>query len=321
MGSRSARKFGAVVLGVVSLAACGGAVTPGGSGSTGGSGSSSGSAGGSSSTSGGGGRGGTGGSSSGTFIEDGGIGFIEDGGVGDDSPIFEEDASRPVDSGVACPGESWNGSCHELIDDLETNTGFLPPMSGRDGARYTYNDGTPGSTQTPAPWPASAFSASPTAPPFPDPVTGANSAFSAETSGSGFTTWGAGMGFQFVLASSQGTQRPYNASAYKGVVFWARAQPGSQATAVRVTLSDSNTNSSVGACGTPAECDPFGQTISLGVGWQSYTLPFASLQQESWGKPYPALVPSALYNMNFQVQADQTFDFVVDDIYFELSSP
>jgi hypothetical protein len=227
------------------------------------------------------------------------------------------------DAGIVdpvCPdgASAWNGQCVELIDDLESDTGFLPPIGGRDGAWYTYNDGTAGGMQSPVPWPAMAFAPGSTTPAFGNPVTGGMSAYSALTSGSGFTSWGAGMGFQFVLSSAQGVARSYDASAYKGIVFWAHGLPASPTVAVRVDLYDSNTINDGGVCGSPSECDPFGMEIQVTPAWSEYTMLFSGLAQESWGKQFPALEASALHNMNFQFSPSEVFAFEVDDIYFIL---
>ena len=45
--------------------------------------------------------------------------------------------------------------------------------------------------------------------------------FAATTSGPKFTTWGAGMGFTFNNPGAKAC--PYNASAYKGIKFWAKS--------------------------------------------------------------------------------------------------
>jgi hypothetical protein len=238
---------------------------------------------------------------------------LEDASPEDVSVILVQDGALPPATDAGCT--QWTTYCVELIDDLESNTAFLPPISGRDGPWYTYNDATPGGTQWPVPWPASTFTASSTMPAFANPVTGANSAYSAGTYGAGFTNWGAGMGFLFVNSTSQGTPRPYDASAYQGIVLWARANGMST---FRVTLSDANTSSQVGACGSPSECDAFGATLPLSPSWLPKLLDFAMLTQESWGKHYPALDPHTLVNMNFQVPAGQKFDFEVDDLYFIL---
>ena len=268
------------------------------------------------------GSGGSGGTASGGSS---GIGYGSSSGVPFDAGVFDAsfpvvDASSPVfpEDVAVCTGPSWYSYCVELVDDLEGDTGFLPPVSGRDGPWYTYNDGTAGGMQVPPPWPASAFIPVPTAPAFSNPVTGAMSAFSAETSGSGFTTWGAGMGFEFVLSDAQGKPRPYDAHGYKGVLFWARTTAG-EALDVRVTLSDANTNSSVGACGASSECDAFGIDIEPGPDWIPFPMMFADMRQESWGIQYQGLDASALYTMNFQVSPGVTFDVAVDDIYFVLA--
>jgi hypothetical protein len=230
------------------------------------------------------------------------------------------DASLPTPSiDAGCPGTSWSGLCVELIDDLESNTAFLPAISGRGGPWYTYNDGTAGGMQWPVPWPAGTFMPSDTMPAFANPVTGASSMYSARTYGAGFTNWGAGLGFLFVPSTAQGSPRPYDASAYKGIAFWSFS---SIAGPIQVTLSDTNTNSQVGACGAPSECDPFGTLVKLPPSlWTLATVDFSTLTQGMWGKRYPALDTRTLMNMNFQVYPGGKFDFEVDDIYFILKSP
>ncbi len=234
--------------------------------------------------------------------------------------IYPVDAGIGIaDVGPACPGISsyWNGYCLELIDDLETDTGFLPPVNGRDGPWFTYNDGTAGGIQVPQPYPPTPFGPETTSPSFSNPVTFASSSWSAGMAGGGFTTWGAGMGFLFLLADAQGKERPFDASAYQGIVFWGVAHHISTSQ-VRAFLYDGNTNYDGGACGGNGQCDPFGADVTLSIVWSPTTLLFSELKQQGYGTQYPALDPTTLYGMNFQVSQDQAFDFQIDDIYFIL---
>ncbi len=57
-----------------------------------------------------------------------------------------------------------------------------------------------------------------------DAPAGLTSAFAAETFGSGFGVWGAGMGFDFNNVG--GVKSAYDGAKYKGITFWAKA--GSQ---------------------------------------------------------------------------------------------
>jgi hypothetical protein len=196
-----------------------------------------------------------------------------------------------------------------MIDDMEDGDGSILPAGGRVGAWYTYNDATPTGMQKPLAM--SPFVMTP----------GGRTAtgYAAETSGSGFTVWGAGMGFNLddpgdgMNGSAKVT---YNASAYSGIAFWAKAGAGA-APALRVNVSDKNTDPAGGVCMPADKCnDHFGKDIRLTEEWALYTMNFADLLQLGWGQPSAALDVAHLYAVQFQVAKGVTFDVWLDDVAF-----
>src|SRR5690606_1927607 len=97
-----------------------------------------------------------------------------------------------------------------LIDDLDDGDASIAEVGGRIGAWYTYNDETTGGEQAPP-------SDSDFAPSAGGPT---DSGFMARTTGSGFTEWGAGMGFD--LNNPGDAKGTWDASAFTGVAFKAR---------------------------------------------------------------------------------------------------
>jgi len=192
----------------------------------------------------------------------------------------------------------------ELIDNLESDDGHIIPTNGRSGSWFTYNDGTDGGVQLPPP----PFLPSPTMPPL------GSSMWSAETSGSGFTSF-AGMGFTLndpPTGPEAGVESTYDASGYLGIVFDAHVGSGS-ATRLRVGFPDANTN---------ASGNYFGEFMTLTTGWTQEVIYFAdTTQQNSFGTGtlFPSLDTSAIYGVIFQIDATTpplTFDLWVDNVAF-----
>jgi hypothetical protein len=192
-----------------------------------------------------------------------------------------------------------------VIDDMEDQNGSITPNAGMIGAWYTYNDETATGTQTPT-----------VGDPFmmaPVPSAHGSSAYAANTKGSGFTTWGAGFGFD--LNNDGVAKKAYNAAAYTGITFWALAGAGS-ATSVRVNIGDSQTTPEAGACGTKCS-DDFGQQITLTNSWQQFTIPFNGVTTVNWSmQNLTAIKKDALYYIHFQTAQNQAFDIWIDDIAF-----
>jgi hypothetical protein len=203
------------------------------------------------------------------------------------------------------------------IDTMTNNTGSILTTGGRTGAWYTYNDGT--GTQTPVTSAMMPFVKTMIT----DAPAGLSSTFAAETFGSGFGTWGAGMGFDFNNMS--GTKSAYDASKYTGITFWAKAGPKGDATgqSMRFSILDVNTAPEGGKCDPAAtmgnQCnDAFGTGVTLTSAWQQFTFSWGQLAQEGWGKNpgVTALAKNALYSVHFQLAKDAKFDVWVSYIAF-----
>ena len=173
------------------------------------------------------------------------------------------------------------------------------------GAWYTYNDESAAGTQTPA---AGAM--------FTPTAGGAGgSAFSANTTGSGFATWGAGMGFDLNNPGDgmggPGVKGLYDASVHTGIAFTARGN-----VAIRFKLQTAATvpDTDGGTCA--ADCDDsHGASFTLTSDWVQYALPFDTATQEGWGAP-AAFDAAALMGVQFQAPANADFEIAIDDVGF-----
>lgn len=188
-----------------------------------------------------------------------------------------------------------------VVDDGEDNDHRVIVQKGRGGYLYTFSDKL-GTTVTP---PKGAFVMS---------QGGAHgSAFAAHATGKitqGETVY-AGVGLSFVDPKG-----PYDASAYRGIAFWAKVGPGA-ATKVRLKFPDANTDPDGKVC---SECfNDFGFDLELTTTWERYVVPFASMQQlPGWGAPRPAGVEvSKVFGVQWQVNTPGALvDIWVDDIEF-----
>jgi endoglucanase len=195
-----------------------------------------------------------------------------------------------------CPAEF-------TLDDAEDDNNQILSQNGRGGYWYTYADKA--GTQV-------------------SPVAGAKftmasggaggSAHAARLSGNvssaGEVTF-AGMGFSFT-----DPKRAYDASAFTGVSFWARAE-GESATAVRLKVPDASTDPAGGAC--TACFNDFGADLTLTRTWTRYTVPFAAMKQlDGWGSPHPSAIDAKkLYGLQWQVVTPGAHvDLWIDDIQF-----
>jgi hypothetical protein len=112
-----------------------------------------------------------------------------------------------------------------------------------------------------------------------------------------------------------------DASAYEGIVLWARKGPGS-ASGMRIQVSDPRTDDSNQACvcnpftnenDTSDGCDKFGTYINVDDTWRAYFVPFAGMQQGGWGLPSPELDTSGLFSVTVQLGRGE-WDVWLDDI-------
>ena len=201
--------------------------------------------------------------------------------------------------GKSCPPSEG------MISDGEANSNQVNPIKGRGGYWYTFVD-TSGSTVTPT---AGSMGGTFTM----APGGAAGTKYAAHMTGQigGGSTVYAGMGLNFV--DPKGT---YDATAYKGVSFWAKKGPGSTSN-VRLKFPDSNTDPDGKVC---KECfNDFGSDLKLTDDWVQYTIPYIAMSQmKGWGSPHtPGVDSSKVYGMQFQVnEPGSKFDIWVDEIQF-----
>jgi hypothetical protein len=237
----------------------------------------------------------------------------------DESPADAlADASGIADAGTEAASDA-KAVVTELIDDMEGRgvpTGWLDGVSvanPRAGTWFVFDDGTDGGMLTPAPAPAgSAAQIIATIP----GGRGASAHAAHVVGNSGFTNYGAGMGFN--LNVDAGSPHVYDATAYQGFTFWARAAGDASSTVVLFNVLDRNTAMppSGGICDGGACNGSFGSTLVLTDAWQLFTVHYTDLRRPVWaisdGSPFD---PSNMIGCQFQVEG-QAFDLWVDDIYF-----
>ncbi len=214
--------------------------------------------------------------------------------IPDDAPATGAAVANSADA-KKCPPDG-------VIDDAEDNNNQIAPNKGRGGYWYTFLD-KEGTTISPAGGVT-----------FTMEKGGANgSAYAARASGkigNGKTVY-AGPGFNFLDPKG-----PYDASAYKGISFWAKVGPGS-VTKVRLKLPSADTDPEGKIC---TECfNDFGVDLELTTTWTKYTVAFAGATQlTGWGAPHPAkLDTKKLYGVQWQVNSPgAAYDVWIDEIEF-----
>jgi hypothetical protein len=192
-----------------------------------------------------------------------------------------------------------------LIDDMEGGTGQICKSGGRQGSWYTAGDLT-----------SSMLKPAPGTPFIPTTIPGGrgSSRYAARLTGSGFTDWGALMGFSF---DGQPTSRTtYDASSTGGITFWMKSNV---AVAVNVLIPETILQTNGGDC-VPSATNPncnshFSFKITAPSNdWMKYEVPFSSLAQQYGGTA--TWNPKLLLAVEFLVGAGAAFDVWVDDISF-----
>jgi len=204
--------------------------------------------------------------------------------------------------------------CGALIDDLEDGSGRICDGSGRTGVWYVFHDDAPGKQWPSVTPPGIAIETS--------LIPGGRGASkrAIHTYGSGFATWGAGVGLD--LNFDGANHGLYDASGYQGIHFWARTGNGSHSN-VRVRISTASTTAVKygGTCesGAPTECvGPVGVYLRLEPEWLEYTVSFAEL--DLFTQPKFSAELDRLTNIQFMSQ-EADFDFWVDDLSFVEGEP
>jgi hypothetical protein len=167
-----------------------------------------------------------------------------------------------------------------VIDDLDDGDDNIPMVNGRRGFWYVYNDESASGTQTP---PSNNFA--------PTAMGADGSAFAARTTGSGFTVWGAGMGFDLNAPPQDGAPKgSFDASGFTGIAFKAK---GSVAIRVLVQTAGVLPTAMGGTCtpGTAAgtECeDAHGKDVSLTTTWKEYQVPWTGPRRAAGARWSPS---------------------------------
>ncbi len=199
-----------------------------------------------------------------------------------------------------------------LISDFETGKAEVTATAGRGGSWFLYSDGT--GMQTPikvvnTPLAAEAGGA-------------CGSAYAFHTTGTGFTTWGAGLGTDFAPKTAM-ARAPYDLSPYSGIAFRAKA---AATTPLRVSISDTNTAPEGAKCvdttdaTNVARCgDYFGSEVTLSPEFKDFVIKFSDMKQRGFGLPIATgLEKTKAFTVRMQVkgtaQAPAIFDLWLDDV-------
>jgi hypothetical protein len=195
---------------------------------------------------------------------------------------------------------------NNLIDDMEENSPGILPRGKRSGPWFTYNDMSDGGVQTPT----AGGTCLPSV--IPDGGRCGSSLHAMHTFGAGFTNYGMGIGFNLNEPASM--KMPYDVSGFTGVAFWAL---GPQDLEVQVPIQATVPKSDPSGGGTcTAVCnDHFYAQVSIGPGWQQYTVPFCTLSQKHFGTPATWDAMTVL-GVQFAVNPAPKFDYWIDDIGF-----
>jgi hypothetical protein len=217
-----------------------------------------------------------------------------DGGAGGDdnsATLMGSDATK-VPAGVKLDPDN-------VIDDFEDGNDTIADLGDRVGDWYTFHDDTKGAKQVPG----DDFK----------PVAGgaAKSKFALQTTGSGFTDWGAGVGADLTDEVVNGAKKPYDVSAYKGITLLAK---GNTKARLEVVVSDVLSKVDGGTCTDGDACDdPHGIWLDLTSDWQRFTVPFEMLMQKGEGKVVK-FDKKKVVTVQFSIGPNVKFDVMVDNI-------
>ncbi|WP_437808570.1 hypothetical protein [Sorangium sp. So ce1078] len=127
----------------------------------------------------------------------------------------------------------------------------------------------------------------------------------------GFRVWGAGVAV-FVNSDDY-----YDASAYRGVTFWARAEEGSSRR-LKVMFVDRQTRHMGGICDNENDrCnDHFHKHVTLANDWKHFKVPAECLGQEGFGEQFDAPALDQLWGLYFSFGPRQEFELWIDDVAF-----
>jgi hypothetical protein len=197
-----------------------------------------------------------------------------------------------------------------LIDDLEDEDASLAEVGERNGNWWLATDMTDGTITPPGDQEAP-----------PDRILGGRcgSKYAMRVTGEGFSGWGATLIVSFRLENDDFA--PIDASAYRGVMMWARVGE-SNASTLRVQFQDGNTYPQGGVCNPDPDAadgcfNGYGSALlPLSTDWQLYKLEFSRMGQRDFGLVGNGLDLSQLYAIEIGVVPNTVFDFWIDDLWF-----
>jgi len=113
-------------------------------------------------------------------------------------------------------------------------------------------------------------------------------------------------------ASGQSTKVAYDATAYTGITFWARAQSPAKVT---VMLPDADTDAAGNTC---TLCGHhYYKAVQVTTNWQRFTVAFSELVNAPGTVPAPnAFKPSGVFSLQFNVEPARNYDLYIDDVAF-----
>jgi len=213
-----------------------------------------------------------------------------------------------------------------LIDDFEDGDGLLPPISGRNGSWFVFNDGS--GTQTPGPGDPIVPQVVDTSANFVFHMTGTDFAPMGVPLPDGTSSFGAGVGANLKYGPS-GTV-PYDASKYAGInfTFTTNSAPNLLLNVAFAIQTSATTPVENGGTCTAGCFDGFGFSGTVPPGQFSFTGGFTwdQLFQQGFGTPAtfdPATIMSIQWVVGYinfgQPASADDFDFTLDDVAFQAS--
>jgi hypothetical protein len=196
-----------------------------------------------------------------------------------------------------------------LIDDLEDNDASIAAVGDRNGVWWLATDMTDGTITPPG---------DQEAPPERIPGGRCGSKYAVRVTGEGFEAWGASIVINFRL---EGGVAPFDASAYRGVMLWARVGE-SNASPIRVQFHDGNTYPEGGVCNPDPNASDgcfngYGSALlPVSTEWQLYKFEFSRMGQRDFGLLGDGLDLTQLYAIEIGVVQRTVFDFWIDDLWF-----
>lgn len=211
------------------------------------------------------------------------------GGVGSDGSSEGLDGSHPGDDVVAATGSACTNRTRQ-VPLSATFVADFEDVSGEFLSWYSFRDPTPDAVfnmmEVQAPG-----------------ALGTRRA--AHLSGSGFKSFGAGMGYGFGCS---------DVSAFDGVSFWARGNSGIDNTiAFQAVLPETHAVADNGDCLAKCYDHPSAEVV-IGPEWKQYALRFSDLHQAGFGGP--ATYKGIIMALSWVSTAGPNVDFWIDEIAY-----